>query len=338
MDRRKMFRPDRLRKLLDAIDVPASDVAETMSISYPSLNNYLAGRAIPGLPALMEMAEYFGVSLDYLTGRMSDEEAQSGEDGIKQHYMLLYRDSYEGFVRAGKYYPHIGGKHMSPWPYNLVDEVLAYDFSSGIPFVLTEEQETGLDMALNTLPERTRALLLKYYRDGVDHEKCAREYGVTRERIRQIITKGVRTLRHPSRVNLILYGPDAAAEMNVIKEHKRDVETAKSEIEALSNEINRLREDVISTTNDSQLQIGDIASVTDAMELEDLDFSVRTYNCLHRARLSNCSKIMAAARSGELPKIRNLGRKSLLEIVTKMQTLGYEISVDEVYGVGNGVL
>ena len=62
--------------------------------------------------------------------------------------------------------------------------------------------------------------------------------------------------------------------------------------------------------------------------IEDLDFSVRTYNCLKRAGINTVGELVAKTES-DMMKIRNLGKKSLEEIVLKLDEMDLELADDE---------
>ena len=51
--------------------------------------------------------------------------------------------------------------------------------------------------------------------------------------------------------------------------------------------------------------------------IEDLDFSVRTYNCLKRASINSVGDLISKTEA-DMMKVRNLGKKSLEEIVLKL--------------------
>ncbi len=57
------------------------------------------------------------------------------------------------------------------------------------------------------------------------------------------------------------------------------------------------------------------------MSIEELDLSVRSYNCLKRAGI-NSVEDLASKTEEEMMKVRNLGRKSLEEVLNKMAELG----------------
>jgi len=65
------------------------------------------------------------------------------------------------------------------------------------------------------------------------------------------------------------------------------------------------------------------------MTIEELDLSVRSFNCLKRAGI-NTVQDLAHKTAEEMMKVRNLGRKSLEEVLNKLKDLGLTLhSVDE---------
>ena len=62
--------------------------------------------------------------------------------------------------------------------------------------------------------------------------------------------------------------------------------------------------------------------------IEELDLSVRSYNCLKRAGI-NTVEDLAGKTEDEMMKVRNLGRKSLEEVLKKLDELGLSLSRSE---------
>lgn len=58
------------------------------------------------------------------------------------------------------------------------------------------------------------------------------------------------------------------------------------------------------------------------MTIEELDLSVRSYNCLKRASINTVSELVQKTEE-ELMKVRNLGKKSLEEVEQKLLELGF---------------
>ncbi len=61
------------------------------------------------------------------------------------------------------------------------------------------------------------------------------------------------------------------------------------------------------------------------LSIEELDLSVRSYNCLKRAGINTVDDL-AAKTEEDMMKVRNLGRKSLEEVLNKMAELGLSLS------------
>ncbi len=57
------------------------------------------------------------------------------------------------------------------------------------------------------------------------------------------------------------------------------------------------------------------------MTIEELDLSVRSYNCLKRASINTVAEL-ASKSEEDMMKVRNLGRKSLKEVKEKLESLG----------------
>lgn len=64
------------------------------------------------------------------------------------------------------------------------------------------------------------------------------------------------------------------------------------------------------------------------MPIEEMDLSVRSYNCLKRANINTVDDLTKKSKSDML-KVRNLGLKSIEEVVAKLQTYGLGLRNDE---------
>ncbi len=62
--------------------------------------------------------------------------------------------------------------------------------------------------------------------------------------------------------------------------------------------------------------------------IEELDLSVRSFNCLKRAGISTVEDLINKTQD-EMMKVRNLGRKSLEEVVNKLSSLGFSLKQDD---------
>ena len=64
------------------------------------------------------------------------------------------------------------------------------------------------------------------------------------------------------------------------------------------------------------------------MPIEELELSVRSYNCLKRAGISTVEDL-ANKTEEDMMKVRNLGKKSLDEVINKLRSLGLDFAVEE---------
>ena len=62
--------------------------------------------------------------------------------------------------------------------------------------------------------------------------------------------------------------------------------------------------------------------------IEELDFSVRAYNCLKRANIHTLQDLVNMSEN-DMMKIRNLGKKSLKEVLDKVRDLGLVLRNDD---------
>lgn len=64
------------------------------------------------------------------------------------------------------------------------------------------------------------------------------------------------------------------------------------------------------------------------MNIDELELSVRSYNCLKRAGINTVEELTNKT-SEDMMKVRNLGRKSLEEVLAKLKELGLTLNINE---------
>ena len=78
---------------------------------------------------------------------------------------------------------------------------------------------------------------------------------------------------------------------------------------------------VVETAPDNQNTVLD-------MPIEELDLSVRSFNCLKRANINTVADLISKTED-EMMKVRNLGRKSLEEVIGKLEAMGLSLADEE---------
>ena len=85
-------------------------------------------------------------------------------------------------------------------------------------------------------------------------------------------------------------------------------------------------------------QIGDMSILVSKEEdkqvklmelpIEEMDLSVRSYNCLKRAGINTIQDLLKKSKS-DMFKVRNLGAKSVEEVIQKLESYGFSLRKDE---------
>lgn len=175
------------------------------------------------------------------------------------------------------------------YPDNLLYDLFDRDWEYPRP----ADFDGSLEYVLHTLTERERRILGFRYKDGLIYEEIGKRECITRERIRQICAKALRKLRHPYRLDYLKYGVSGVI--------TRKTESARAAALAL-------------------LPKPDIPGMT----LEELDLSVRSYNCLKRAGMNTLREV-SEMTFDELCHVRNLGKKSVDEICAVLTGYGIRL-------------
>ena len=64
------------------------------------------------------------------------------------------------------------------------------------------------------------------------------------------------------------------------------------------------------------------------MSIDELELSVRSYNCLKRAGINTVEELTNKSQE-DMMKVRNLGRKSFEEVLAKLKELGLQLNSSE---------
>ena len=187
----------------------------------------------------------------------------------------------------------------------------------------------GVFAALETLTEREQEALKYSYRMDFTLKETGEMLGLTtRERPRQIIIKALRKLRHPARKRNM-----SIAEIKKERDyHKENCVKADSEIDELKKYIGKLGE-LLPCGLPNPVELEKI--VSHYSYIEDLDLSVRTFNCLKRAGYKIVMDILEIEAVDDLRKIRNIGKKSCDEIIDVMKMYGFTEWALKMRGAGN---
>ena len=150
-----------------------------------------------------------------------------------------------------------------PYPENLLTDIgLDLFFESNEYTELNEDQLAGLCHALKSILPREQEMIRLRYEEHETLQAIGDRYGLSRERVRQVIAKGVRKMRHPSRTVFIRNGlqkAELALKIACAEEMKKQLQAQRKRY-PLMNE-----EDVVKFAFQGMLGVGHlISSVDDA--------------------------------------------------------------------------
>lgn len=171
----------------------------------------------------------------------------------------------------------------TPFPQSLL---LDLDLLQSADEFVSADIINGIDKAMSFLDERSKAILFMRYREHQSFNKIGTAYKISGTRTQQIIMKSLRFLRHPERYKYMKHGLKGLDEK--------------------SNEV----------SNKAVEKVG----VQATKSIEELDFSVRTYNVLTKAGIETLGELILL-NEDDLIKIKNMGRKGFEEIVQKLESM-----------------
>lgn len=163
------------------------------------------------------------------------------------------------------------------------------------------------------LTDRERRVLEMKYRDQLTLEEIGERFNVTRERVRQVLAKAERKIRHPQVLLAIRVVP-LKDYVDLVKE--RDELLTKIAILTDHMEAEKGKE---AADIEREINLG--------KDIAELDLTVRAYNCLRRHGVKTIEDL-AEMTIDDLYHVRNLGSKSRTEVIEKLKGIGITLKED----------
>jgi hypothetical protein len=182
-------------------------------------------------------------------------------------------------------------------------------FEENWPYFIEQVSKT------HSSAERCGKITIKHYRDHKTLKDLGKEYGLSQERIRQMM----QILICRARTNY--YRPILFAGKGLMEA----VETCKEKYERLLAEYEKKIADI-----QNGQDVEEIKKHRYETDISDLDLSIRTHNCLRRAGLNTLGKIEDYLREHNysydcLAVIRNMGKKSAKELIERLAEYGIKV-------------
>lgn len=180
----------------------------------------------------------------------------------------------------------------------------------------------GFQKLITELSDREQRVIELRYRFGMTLEGAGKEMQVTRERIRQVEIRAIRKLSY----NIHRFQKPDQVEMHDYEELLRENQVLRSAFDNLVGVIHDVYPQILEKVKEAQRKAE--ADVVENKHIEELELSVRSYNCLIRAGLNTVGKVIEFDRNPKTSwlNVRNLGRKSIEEIRVRLfEFAGYEM-------------
>ena len=181
-----------------------------------------------------------------------------------------------------------------PYPDNLLYDIFGGEWEYPRP----ADFDGSLEYVLHTLTERERRVLDLRYKYGLTFADIGKRFCITRERVSQIHAKSLRKLRCPDWLNYLKYGVAGVI--------ARKTENAREAALASLPKPDKLED----------------------IKLEELELSVRSYNCLKRAGVDTLRDV-SEMTFDELCCVRGMGKKSIDEICAALTNYGISLKPDD---------
>lgn len=197
------------------------------------------------------------------------------------------------------------------YPINLLDELAGGIWTHELP----ADFAGSLEYVLAGFSERDRRIIYARFRDLKTFEEIAENENDSRERVRQILAAIIKKLNHPIRLDYLIYGVKGMEAVAVQK-------SVISRLEAALRGICEIAEKLGNAPVDDIKAVAEICeSAITEKRIDELDLSVRCYNCLKRANYDTLGDVCSRTRE-EIFRIRNLGQKAFEELVEVVHRYG----------------
>ena len=176
------------------------------------------------------------------------------------------------------------------YPYNLISTIIDESvWELNLPTEMTEDHLAGLEYAISQLDEREQTIIRLRYEQRHTFAEIGAVFNISVNRVSQVERKALRKLYHPKNLKYYKYGIEG---YKVKKEEFEEAERKRA-----------YDEKAMGTT------------------IYDLDFSVRTFNNLIRAKCEKVSDLVALSEE-DILNLKNMGRKQFAEVALKLKVLG----------------
>ncbi len=102
---------DILRELIEDSDLTQKQFAADLHIPASTVGGYVQGTSEPDFSTLLQIADYFSVTTDYLLDRRNHNSVSSREDDLLRVFSRLTPEQQRIYIEQGKAFSRVGYKN-----------------------------------------------------------------------------------------------------------------------------------------------------------------------------------------------------------------------------------
>lgn len=211
------------------------------------------------------------------------------------------------------------------YPLNLIDVISGGSYN---PVDIATESllYDRMEYILSLLPDIERLVIKHIFKDNMTLEEVGKNLNWSKERVRQIVLKAIRKLCHPKYYNMLFDEFDLRERIKKREKVNKELSlelfkkiyTLRTKLDTIDKVLKSVGVDIMDTKDNDIL----------SSSIEELELSVRTYNCLKRAGINTIAELINTSVT-ELNNVRNLGQKGVKEISEKLADIGYVLKEDK---------
>lgn len=197
------------------------------------------------------------------------------------------------------------------YPYNLILDIFTGNVKEASAIDIDRMRRVyipALEESIKDLTVREQHVLERRYIHAMTWDEIGKEHNVTRERVRQICHRALRKLRNPVRQRHWMMMPMDDVQMIIEERDQLRLRIITLKDRLKKNGIEEFSEEI----------------PEEDVSIEEMNLSIRSYNCLKRAGILYLSDLKTKSVT-DMYKVRNLGKRSLKEVITAMERYGAKL-------------
>ena len=210
-----------------------------------------------------------------------------------------------------------------PFPDNIIEKLkiekddLPEDFIATLYYLVytsykilppEEHDTTTYNNTSSEIEIRNANIFMMCFKDNMTYGEIAATYGITTERVRQLIDKQIKKLSLHTRRNVLQLGLNKYLFLQKTNNEKQWEQKG----------YNRAYRNFQEAIKSMGIKVADVTDIDlTGIDIEEMNLSVRAYNCLKRAGVMTVGDIIQMGNKN-LRCVRNLGKRCYAEIVDQL--------------------